>query len=367
MELSSQLALSYYKMIATINKEHKIYLVQHQETGKIYIKKILDVYHPDIYYMLREHPVMGTPRIIECYEIEGKLHLIEEYISGTTLQEKIDAGDVFSRDILNYMIDLCQILLKLHNLRPAVIHRDIKPSNIMITSYNKAVLLDFNAAKEYSVNQREDTMLLGTKGYAAPEQYGFGASSPQTDIYALGVVLKELLFACHNDARNLHRIADRCTQLDPRNRYQSVYELMQDFLNTMNFPDSANPCNSSIKGDPKKNYSEKNLPGFRSHTLWKEFLASFGYFTICYLSLTVELKDTYGGALWLERICVLIIMLLCVFVCCNYRNVQNLIPLCKSRHRSVRYFGISCTCFVILFAIVMTFTIIESIVFRVVG
>ncbi len=357
MELATQLALSYYKMIATINHDHKIYLVQHQETGKIYIKKILDVYNLDIYRMLQDHPVIGTPRIIECHEAQGQLHLIEEYISGSTLQEKMDAGDLLSRDIISYMLDLCQILLKLHNLRPAVVHRDIKPSNIVITSYNKAVLLDFNAAKVYSANQEEDTVLLGTKGYAAPEQYGFGASSPQTDIYALGMVLKELLCSCNSDSKDLYRIANKCTQLDPKNRYLSVQDLMQDFLKILN---------PSFKEEAKKPYSKNRLPGFRSHILWKEALACFGYFSVVYLSLTMDLKDTYGAALWLERGFILLIMLSWIFICSNYRNVQKIIPLCKSPYRIVRYLGVFCLCFAILFLLVMLMTVIESLVFHVV-
>ena len=76
---------------------------------------------------------------------------------------------------------------------PAIIHRDIKPSNIIITAYNRAVLLDFNAAKYYSCQSTEDTVLLGTQGYASPEQYGFGSSSPQTDIYSMGILFRELL------------------------------------------------------------------------------------------------------------------------------------------------------------------------------
>ena len=88
---------------------------------------------------------------------------------------------------------LCNILEALHSMTPPIIHRDIKPSNIIITSYNYAMLLDFNAAKQFSGQNESDTVLIGTPGYAAPEQYGFGSSSPKTDIYSLGIVLREML------------------------------------------------------------------------------------------------------------------------------------------------------------------------------
>lgn len=91
------------------------------------------------------------------------------------------------------MYDLCEILEKLHSVTPPIVHRDTKPSNIIITNYEHVVLLDFNAAKYFADTDTADTILLGTKGYAAPEQYGFGSSTPQTDIYALGILLKELV------------------------------------------------------------------------------------------------------------------------------------------------------------------------------
>ena len=90
---------------------------------------------------------MGIPRIIEYLEEDNRLILIEEYISGCSLQDMIDDGKLSLTDIFCYMLELCNILEILHAHSPAIIHRDIKPSNIIITNYNKAVLLDFNAAK----------------------------------------------------------------------------------------------------------------------------------------------------------------------------------------------------------------------------
>ena len=193
MDLSERLAISYYKEIADINENHKVYLVQHQETKKIYVKKVLDVFNLDIYRKLRALSIQGIPQIIECCPVDDQLILIEEYVSGTSLEELLAYKKVTCHDVLHYICDICTVLEHLHSLEPPIIHRDIKPSNIIITGYNRAVLLDFNAAKFYSEHMAEDTVLLGTKGYAAPEQYGFGSSDTRTDIYALGVLMNVML------------------------------------------------------------------------------------------------------------------------------------------------------------------------------
>lgn len=66
------------------------------------------------------------------------------------------------------MIMLCNILEALHSMTPPIIHRDIKPSNIIITSYNYAMLLDFNAAKQFSGQNESDTVLIGTPDMQLP-------------------------------------------------------------------------------------------------------------------------------------------------------------------------------------------------------
>lgn len=90
MDISHRLSISYYKVITPINEPHKVYLVRHQESGRFYVKKILDVYSADVYRDLQEHPISGIPRIIDSWEDNGSLIIIEEFISGLTLQDKID-------------------------------------------------------------------------------------------------------------------------------------------------------------------------------------------------------------------------------------------------------------------------------------
>ena len=254
MNLSDRLSVSYYETVLPINEHHKVYLVRHRETGRLCVKKILDIYSADVYRNLQQHPVVGIPRIIASCEESGKLTVIEEFISGITLNDKIEIArrsasvpegippfltasealpDSPASDLMTipeiglYMIRLCGILERLHSLDPPVIHRDIKPSNIMITGFHSVFLLDLNAARQYSGNpsRKADTRLLGTHGYAAPEQYGFRESSPQTDIYSAGRTLKEAVGALPGEDHTFDAVIAKCTQIDPSKRYASAGRL----------------------------------------------------------------------------------------------------------------------------------------------
>ncbi len=226
MDLEGQLSVSYYETVAAISESHRIYLVRHRETGKFYIRKVLSVYQRSIYEFLRDHPVTGVPRILALCEEDGKLTTIEEYISGCTLEELITGHRLSGDDLLRIMSELCAVLRELHGQTPPIIHRDIKPSNIMIDPRGHAYLLDFNAAKyahpsQTTVND-SDTVLLGTAGYAAPEQYGFGSSRIQTDIYALGILLREMELSLPHEERlhGLASIIEDCTKLGPVAAYR---------------------------------------------------------------------------------------------------------------------------------------------------
>lgn len=354
MDLSHKLAISYYKTIATINEPHKVFLVQHQENQKIYIKKILDVYNLNVYEHLYNNYIIGTPKIIDYYEENNQLIIIEEYISGCSLQELIQTSTLSKADILNYMIDLCNILEQLHSIKPAVIHRDIKPSNVIITNYNHAVLLDFNAAKYYSASSTEDTVFLGTQGYAAPEQYGFGSSSPQTDIYSLGILLKEMLASINEFSDYLNSIVIKCTQINPSERFNNIKELRV-------------ALQVHIKPTRKKILPQSLLqyvpPGYRTRTPWKMLIASLCYLFISWLCLSLEVQNTFGIALWIERIFLLGMMLFIIFGCFNYMGVQKFIPLCNHKNRLVRYLGIAILDITVVFTLLIVLFIIEAVCF----
>src|SRR5699024_9218725 len=152
------------------------------------------------------------------------------------------------------------------------VHRDIKPSNLILTSDDTLFLIDFNSAKESEENKSKDTILIGTEGYAAPEQYGFSVSKPTTDIYAIGILLNELLTSYLPDQVEykgyLQPIIKKCRQMDPIHRYQTVDQLQQ-----------------ALPTVKKKQLQSWLPPGFRNNILWVKIMASFGYLLVIGMSL----------------------------------------------------------------------------------
>lgn len=234
----SMLPISYYREIADLNKDHGVSVVQHIETHKIYIRKVMQIYSLPVYEQLFYHPVRGIPRIYAMYAApnHGPLTVIEEYISGDTLQEVLNlCGPLSEQDVLSFASKLCGILSSLQSFTPPIVHRDIKPSNIILTEDERIVLLDLNAARQNDHKGSRDTQLLGTAGFAAPEQYGFASSSPRADIYAVGILMKALLTGDESGSaplpssvsRRTRSIIDHCTQMDPKNRYPSAAALQK--------------------------------------------------------------------------------------------------------------------------------------------
>lgn len=354
MDYAGRLEISYYNTIATINSEHKIYLVQHRGNEKIYIKKILDIYNPHIYQYLMKNHIIGIPRLYNMYEENEQLILIEEFIPGVSLQEMIDSRTLSIDLIIRFMRELCDILEKLHILNPPIIHRDIKPSNIIITPYDHVVLIDFNAAKYLNDTIDHDTVLLGTKGYAAPEQYGFGFSTPQTDIYALGILLNELSLALPAPTNIFDAIIKKCTELNPSDRMETVQELKTEL-------EKLHACNGKKLQNITATWQNLIPPGFRTKTPWKMLTASVIYLFIFWLCLSMEIKDATVFHLWLERITVLFMMLSIVFCCFNYRNIHRFIPLCANKHRLIRYLGVLILNFGVVFSLLIVLLLLESI------
>lgn len=227
MELQTRLRLSFYREIADINTAHHIRLVQHTVSGKIFVKKELSIYDLQVFQYLMTENIPGTPKIEELIEEGNTLYVIEEYISGNSLEEILAKEGSFSEEkAADYILRICRILQPLHQQHPPMVHRDLKPSNLILTYDGRLVLVDFNSAKSYHSERSQDTVLFGTAGYAAPEQYGFSPSAPAADIYALGVLFHKMLTGAlpteTNYTGKFSGVIAKCIEIDPKNRYNSV-------------------------------------------------------------------------------------------------------------------------------------------------
>lgn len=189
--------------------------------GLPYVRKIINYAVPS-FEMLLKLESMGLPKLYFASIIDNKTYVIEEYLSGVTLQEYINQGKHFSaKEVLEIANQLCNVLIILHEAK--IIHRDIKPSNIIILNNSLIVkLLDFGTARKVN-GKKIDTNILGTPGYAPPEQYGFAETDERSDIYALGKTLEQLLPVSYSG--RLRSVFKKCTELDPKNRVSSAKEL----------------------------------------------------------------------------------------------------------------------------------------------
>lgn len=161
MEKDIQTILSSYEDVSAINEKHGVTLVQHITSKAFYVKKKLSVYDASVYEYLMKNPIDGIPKIFEAIESDNNLYVIEEYISGTNLDEILSNGNLFDeKQTVEIIIKLLNIVKRLHSATPAIIHRDIKPSNIILKDDGTLYLLDMNAAKKYSPNKSADTELI---------------------------------------------------------------------------------------------------------------------------------------------------------------------------------------------------------------
>ena len=136
------------------------------------------------------------PKIYDYFSERGCCYLVMEFIAGTTLEAYLDAIPGRRLPIYHVLalgIQLCSVLDFLHTRPSPIIFRDLKPSNIMITTSGKLYLIDFGIARYARPGAGNDTLLLGTPGYAAPEQYGKTQTTPRSDLYSLGAILHQLV------------------------------------------------------------------------------------------------------------------------------------------------------------------------------
>ena len=194
-----------------------------------------------------DHPVL--PRIVDIINSRGTIYVVMDFIEGTNLGDVLkQEGAQSQEDVIEWGRELASALDYLHSMNPPIIYRDMKPANVMLKPEGGVKLIDFGTAKEYTIESNADTTALGTRGYAAPEQFGDAQgrgiykTDARTDIYNLGATLYHMVTGMNpceppyeikpirqwNQALStgLEQIIMKCTQPNPDDRYQSCSELL---------------------------------------------------------------------------------------------------------------------------------------------
>lgn len=243
---------------------HTTYLAKDIRLDKIWSIKVCDKqdrsYSPvlrdsilvETYMMMKlDHPAI--PRIVDIIEDENSIFVARDYIEGETLETLIKRSGPQPVDkVVNWSKQLCNVLGYLHSQKPPCIYRDVKPANMILRPDNTVALIDFGIARTYKPGQREDTVILGTRGYAAPEQFGGSQTDARTDIFGLGMTMFRLVTGINpteppyevkpirlvnpNLPQGLEYIISKCTQPNPEERYQTCYDLMDDMDNYLDLP-----------------------------------------------------------------------------------------------------------------------------------
>ncbi|MDD3339129.1 MAG: serine/threonine-protein kinase [Lachnospiraceae bacterium] len=217
-----------YRVVRKIGQggSGSVYLVEDESIRKKWAMKCIpkqDEKQIREIHILKELDHPAIPRIVEQIDDGECIYVVMDYIKGMTLKETVEKRkSIPLRTRVEWAITLCDVLQYLHSQKPPVLYRDMKPGNVIITGKQEVKLVDFGAARVRTV-QEKDT--LGTKGYAAPEQYR-GEYGIASDIFGMGATMRAMMPGERN--RHWNRIIGKATAEDPDKRYVNCKFLKRD-------------------------------------------------------------------------------------------------------------------------------------------
>lgn len=235
------MSVVYLAMDTHLNKQWAVKEIRKQGNGKkdeIVVNSLLA--EANLMKGL-DHPAL--PRIVDIIDSGNTIFVVMDYIEGESLDKILKADGVQSEElVITWAKQLCDALSYLHTQTPPIIYRDMKPANVMLKPEGNVKIIDFGIAREYKEQNLADTTVLGTKGYAPPEQYS-GQTDARSDIYALGMTMHHLLTGIDPMAgggyvpvrmwnpelsEGIELIIDRCVRPAAENRYQNCRDLLYD-------------------------------------------------------------------------------------------------------------------------------------------
>lgn len=235
------MSIVYLAMDKRLNKQWAVKEIRKKGNGKndeIVVNSLI----AEANMMKRlDHP--SLPRIVDIIDNGVTIYVVMDYIEGESLDKILNEyGAQPEEKVIAWAKQLCDALGYLHAQKPPIIYRDMKPANVMLKPEGNIKIIDFGIAREYKEQNLADTTVLGTKGYAPPEQYS-GQTDPRSDIYALGMTMHHLLtgvdprggeaYASVRQwnptlSEGVEAIIDKCVQPAAENRYQNCTDLLYD-------------------------------------------------------------------------------------------------------------------------------------------
>ena len=212
----------------------KMYLAE-DENHRTWMKKVLPLTALPLYQELLSLDNIHLVRIREVWQEENACIVIEEFINGYTLSDymKLKELTCLTPEVaLAYTAEVCDGLEELH--QHGIIHRDIKPENLMLSNDGILKISDYNIARLHREDAGSDTQILGTQGFAAPEQFGYRQTDARSDIYSVGVLLNVLLTGklpsecLYQGRRDIQQIILRAAAIEPKDRYANVKKMKRE-------------------------------------------------------------------------------------------------------------------------------------------
>ena len=264
--------------------------------------------------------------------------------------------NITKEDALDYTCQLFEVLSELEKVN--IVHRDITPKNILISSDNVVKLIDFGISRKTKEGRTKDTTILGTAGYAAPEQFGFMQTDIRSDIYSVGVVFHEMLTGKMPEGNkcicyDYKEFIQKCINISPENRFQTACqaykELMKNYIhydaklneNAVKFTNSAyKTTGKQDTASVKKDYDYSKMPGFRSGALWKKILGVCVYvFLVTVMAVGFEKCKGNTQAVMYECAAAFMYVFSTVVIAGNYKNWYNRMPIYKDMDSVVKMFS----------------------------
>ncbi len=286
MDVKEKYDLWQNTVVADYKKNTK--LVMNSISRRLMIQKNVSKEGLAIYkkLVMRKHP-----NLVKIYDISengsGGI-ILEQLIDGVTLEYYLQHVNSTPVEKESIILQICDGLLALHEMN--IVHRDLTPSNIMLTDDGEVKIIDFDIARTPKRGAKRDTVLMGTEGFAAPEQFGFYQSDFRTDIYTLGIIINYVYtgdlpaFKPYKDNYQMVEIIRKCTEIDPDKRFNDVNEVKEAILKATGRENEKNVQKAEdFAGILDMMLTD--LPGFRPHSKIPKFIAVLLYlFSIWFIA-----------------------------------------------------------------------------------